>query len=68
VRRGLEALSGKVSMRYLQMARAALARAIRYAEAHDLVGRNVAMLVVRCQRIWAIAIVSELSAGFFHRN
>ena len=43
--RGLEALSGKVSTRYLQMARAALARAIRYAEAHDLVGRNVATLV-----------------------
>src|SRR5689334_11419618 len=45
VRRGLEALSGKVSTRYLHMARAALARAIRYAEAHDLVGRNVATLV-----------------------
>ena len=45
VRCGLEALSGKVSTRYLQMARAALARAIRYAEAHDLVGRNVATLV-----------------------
>ena len=45
VRRGLEALSGKVSTRYVQMARAALARAIRYAEAHDLVGRNVATLV-----------------------
>src|ERR1700704_6637164 len=45
VRRGLEALSGKVSTRYLQMARASLARAIRYAEAHDLVGRNVATLV-----------------------
>ena len=45
VRRGLDALSGKVSTRYLQMARAALARAIRYAEAHDLVGRNVATLV-----------------------
>ena len=45
VRRGLEALSGKVSTRYLQMARAALARAIRYAEAHNLVGRNVATLV-----------------------
>jgi hypothetical protein len=42
VRRGLEALSGKVSTRYLQMARAALARAIRYAKAHDLIGRNVA--------------------------
>ena len=45
VRRGLEALSGKVSTRYLQMARGTLARAIRYAEAHDLVGRNVATLV-----------------------
>ena len=45
VRRGLEALSGKVSTRFLQMARAALARAIRYAEAHELVGRNVATLV-----------------------
>ncbi len=45
VRRGLEALSGRMSTRYLQMAQAALARAIRYAEAHDLVGRNVATLV-----------------------
>jgi len=45
VRRGLEALSRKVSTRYLQLARASLARAIRYAEAHDLVGRNVATLV-----------------------
>src|SRR5580704_3443888 len=32
VRKGLEAFSGTVSTRYLQMARAALARAIRYAE------------------------------------
>ncbi len=38
---GLEALSGGFSTRYLQIARASLARAIRYAEAHDLVGRNV---------------------------
>ncbi len=45
VRRGLEALSDKMSSRYLQIARASLARAIRYAEAHDLVGRNVATLV-----------------------
>ena len=29
----------------MQLARASLARAIRYAEAHDLVGRNVATLV-----------------------
>jgi integrase len=45
VRKGLEALGGRLSTRYLQIARASLARAIRYAEAHDLVGRNVAMLV-----------------------
>ena len=45
VRKGLDALSGKLSTRYLQIARASLARAIRYAEAHDLVGRNVATLV-----------------------
>jgi hypothetical protein len=45
VRRGLEALSERMSTRYLQLARASLARAIRYAEAHDLVGRNVATLV-----------------------
>ena len=42
---GLEALSEKMSTRYLQIGRASLARAIRYAEAHDLVGRNVATLV-----------------------
>ena len=45
VRAGLEALSVDLSTRYLQIARASLARAIRYAEAHDLVGRNVATLV-----------------------
>jgi integrase len=45
VRAGLEALSGDLSTRYLQIARASLARAIKYAEAHDLVGRNVATLV-----------------------
>jgi integrase len=45
VRSGLEALTGRLSTRYLQIARASLARAIRYAEAHDLVGRNVATLV-----------------------
>jgi hypothetical protein len=38
VRDGLEALSETLSSRYLQIARASLARAIRYAEAHDLVG------------------------------
>ena len=45
VRAGLEALSGRLSTRYLQIAKASLARAIRYAEAHDRVGRNVATLV-----------------------
>jgi len=45
VRRGLEALSEKRSTRYIQLGRASLARAIRYAEAHDLVGRNVATLI-----------------------
>jgi integrase len=45
VRRGLGALGERMSTRYLQLARASLARAIRYAEAHDLVGRNVATLV-----------------------
>lgn len=37
VRRGPEALSDTMSSRYLQIAWASLARAIRYAEAHDLV-------------------------------
>jgi integrase len=45
VRKGLEVLGDRLSTRYLQIARASLARAIRYAEAHDLVGRNVATLV-----------------------
>jgi integrase len=45
VRTGLEALSDRLSTRYLQIAKASLSRAIRYAEAHDLVGRNVATLV-----------------------
>jgi len=44
VRAGLEALSARLSTRYLQIAKASLVRAIRYAEAHDLVGRNVAKL------------------------
>jgi len=34
-----------MSTRYLQLGRASLARAIRYAEAHDLVGRNVDTLI-----------------------
>jgi integrase len=45
VRKGLDALGDRLSARYLQIARASLARAIRYAEAHDLVGRNVATLI-----------------------
>jgi integrase len=45
VRGGLETLAGRVSTRYLQIARNSLERAIRHAEAHDLVGRNVAALV-----------------------
>src|ERR1017187_3846390 len=45
VRDGLEALADRLSTRYLQIARGSLVRAIRHAEAHDLVGRNVAALV-----------------------
>ncbi len=45
VRVGLDAFSGRHSTRYLQIARASLARALRYAAAYDLVGRNVAVLV-----------------------
>jgi hypothetical protein len=45
VRSGLEVLGDGLSTRYLQIAKASLVRAIRYAEAHDLVGRNVATLV-----------------------
>jgi integrase len=45
VRTGLEALSDRHSTRYLQIANNSLARAIKFAEAHDLVGRNVATLV-----------------------
>jgi hypothetical protein len=45
VRAALDTLSTSHSTRYLQIARAALARAIRHAEAHDRVGRNVATLI-----------------------
>jgi hypothetical protein len=45
VRAGPDALSGRRSTWYLQIARTSLARAIRFAEAHDLVGRNVTTLV-----------------------
>lgn len=45
VRAGLEQLAAKSSTRYLQIARTSLVRAIKHAEAHDLVGRNVAALI-----------------------
>ena len=45
VRAALDTLSTSHSTRYLQLSRAALARAIKYAETHDRVGRNVATLV-----------------------
>jgi integrase len=45
VRAALDTLSTSHSTRYLQIGRAALARTIKYAEAHDRVGRNVATLV-----------------------
>jgi integrase len=45
VRMGLNALTGRLSTRYLQIARQSLVRAIRQAEAQDLVGRNVAAFV-----------------------
>ena len=41
---GWRAMAGRVSTRYLQIARGSLVRAIRHAEADDLVGRNVAAL------------------------
>ena len=45
VRSALSALSGELSTRLLQIAHNCLERAIRHAEADDLVGRNVAALV-----------------------
>jgi integrase len=45
VRAGLNALTDELSTRYLQIARQSLVRAIRQAEAQDLVARNVASLV-----------------------
>lgn len=45
VRAGLNALTDDVSTRYLQIARQSLVRAIRQAEAQDLVARNVASFV-----------------------
>jgi integrase len=45
VRKGLEALSSQYSTRYLQIARNSLERAIRFAQTHERVGRNVAELI-----------------------
>jgi integrase len=45
VRSGLSQLAARYSTRSLQITRLSLERAIRYAEADDLVGRNVAALV-----------------------
>jgi integrase len=45
VRKGLEALSSRYSTRYLQIGRNSLERAIRFAQVHERVGRNVAELI-----------------------
>jgi len=45
VRKGLESLAGQLSTRSLQIARNALERAIRFAQVHERVGRNVAELI-----------------------
>ena len=45
VRKGLEALSGQLSTRSLQIARNSLERAIRFAQVHERVSRNVAELI-----------------------
>jgi integrase len=45
VRKGLESLSSRYSSRYLQIARNSLERAIRFAQVHERVGRNIAELV-----------------------
>jgi len=45
VRKGLEGLSGQLSTRSLQIARNALERALRFAQVHERVGRNVAELI-----------------------
>jgi len=45
VRMGLEALSGQLSTRSLQIARNSLERAIRFAQVHERVSRNVAELI-----------------------
>jgi integrase len=45
VRKALESLSSRYSTRYLQIARNSLERAIRFAQVHERVGRNVAELI-----------------------
>ncbi len=45
VRIGLKALAPRYSTRYLQIARNSLERAIRFAQVHERVGRNVAELI-----------------------
>jgi integrase len=45
VRKGLESMSSKLSTRYLQISRNSLERAIRFAQVHERVGRNVAELI-----------------------
>jgi hypothetical protein len=45
VRNGLEALSSRYSTRYLQIAGNSLERAIKFAQAHERVARNVAELI-----------------------
>jgi len=45
VRKGLENLSGQLSTRSLQIARNSLERAIRFAQVHERVSRNVAELI-----------------------
>ncbi len=45
VRKGLESMSSRHSTRYLQISRNSLERAIRFAQVHERVGRNVAELI-----------------------
>ncbi len=45
VPKGLESLSGQLSTRSFQIARNSLARALRFAQVHERVGRNVAELI-----------------------
>ena len=45
VRKGRQGLSGQLSTRSLQIGRNALERALRFAQVHERVGRNVAELI-----------------------